>query len=113
MMLLHPSSLTSLPGLDADEALEVAKCSPLMETAIVKHLIDVLAGSKADDSDFASLRLKQSQILKVFCNQIDVMGKQYIQFLQKENHLVPLMGYLYKDVENLGTALRTSPKSSL
>jgi hypothetical protein len=30
------------------------------------------------------------------------MGKQYIQFLQKENHLAPLMGYLYKDVENLG-----------
>lgn len=30
------------------------------------------------------------------------MGKQYVQFLQKENHLPPLMGYLYKDVESLG-----------
>jgi len=30
------------------------------------------------------------------------MGKSYIQFLQKEGHLVELMGYLYKDVEGLG-----------
>lgn len=51
MMLLHPSSLTSLPGLDAGEALETAKVSPLMDTAVVKHLIDVLASSKGGASD--------------------------------------------------------------
>ena len=51
MMLLHPSSLTSLPGLDAGEALETAKLSPLMDTAVVKHLIDVLASSEGGASD--------------------------------------------------------------
>jgi hypothetical protein len=43
MMLLHPSTLSAIPGLDEDEALESAKISPLMDPAIVKYLIGFLS----------------------------------------------------------------------
>jgi hypothetical protein len=46
MMLLHPSSLSVLPSLDADQAPETAKASPLMDPVVAKYLIDVLLTDK-------------------------------------------------------------------
>lgn len=46
MMLLHPSSLSPVAGLDDEEALSAAKTSPLMDLAIAQHLIGVLKSSE-------------------------------------------------------------------
>jgi hypothetical protein len=48
MMLLHPSTLSALPALDEEEALELAKISPLMDPAVVKYLIGVLSTNKVE-----------------------------------------------------------------
>lgn len=36
----------------------------------------------------------------IFSSQIDVLGKDYIDFLQKEGLLQELMAFLYKDTES-------------
>jgi hypothetical protein len=79
MMILHPSSLSAVSSQDDVEALEHAKISPLMDPAVIKYLVGILR-TELDEThpNFASkqaaLQLKQSQILKILCNQIEVMG---------------------------------------
>ena len=68
MMQLHPSSLSPIAGLDADEALNAAKSSPLMDRELVTVLIRLLRMDEKDQQGFsteqlAHLRSKQSQIL--------------------------------------------------
>jgi len=113
MMLLHPSSLSPIAGLDEEEALSAAKISPLMDSAIAKHLVSVLKTSEEElqglsASSLAALRQKQSQILKTLGSQIEVMGQAFIDFLHKENLLEDLMVYLYQDIKNISSKPRAA-----
>ena len=111
MMLLHPSGLSPITGLDDEEALSAAKNSPLMDPAVVKHLVGVLRTTEQEAealsaSSLAALRQKQSQILKTLGSQIEVMGQAFIDFLQKESVLDDLMAYLYQDIQSISSKPR-------
>lgn len=113
MMLLHPSSLSPLAGLDDEDALNAAKASPLMDSEIAQHLVAVLKTSEGDTSglsasSLAALRQKQSQILKTLSSQIEVMGQTFIDFLHKETLLEDLMAYLYQDIKSIDTKPRAA-----
>ena len=111
MMLLHPSSLSPITGLDEEAALSAAKNSPLMDPAVVKHLVGVLRTTEEEAqglsaSSLAALRQKQSQILKTLGSQVEVMGQAFIDFLQKEGVLEDLMAYLYQDIKSISSKPR-------
>jgi len=57
MMLLHPSSLSPLAGLDEEEVLNAAKASPLMDSKIAQHIVGVLKTSEADTSGLSASSL--------------------------------------------------------
>jgi len=47
-MLLNPSSLTPLLSVDQEEDSNMAEKSPLMDAALVKHLITILQKSEEE-----------------------------------------------------------------
>jgi hypothetical protein len=70
----------------------------------VKHLLEVLKTSDAENSTFATqaaLQLRQSSILKVLSHQIEDLGEEYIQFLTKEGIFTDLISYLFQDMDNV------------
>lgn len=107
-MQLHPSSLSPVPGLDAEQARSAATSSPLMDRELVKVLIGVLKMNGKDQGftaeQLAHLRSKQSQILMTISSQIEILGKTYIDFLTKEELLGDMMAFLYKDITEAGTS---------
>lgn len=107
-MQLHPSSLSPVPGLDAEQARSAATSSPLMDRELVKVLIGVLKMNGKDQGftaeQLAHLRSKQSQILMTISSQIEILGKTYIDFLTKEELLGDMMAFLYRDIADAGTS---------
>jgi hypothetical protein len=53
-MFLNPSSLSPVSNLDKEKGHEIAKKSPLMQSNVIKHLLEVLKKSDADNSTFAT-----------------------------------------------------------
>jgi hypothetical protein len=70
-MLLSPSSLTPILSVDREEDANMAEKSPLMDAALVKHLITILQKGEEETKELpaskqVALAQNQSQILKVF-----------------------------------------------
>jgi len=80
-----------------------------MDPTVAKHLLNVLktpesSAEHATKASIAAMRQKQSSILKVLSNQIEQLGKEYIDLLRKEGILSDLITYLYQDIENVGSS---------
>jgi hypothetical protein len=62
LMLLNPSSLTPINNLDKNVENIVAKNSPLMDSKVVKHLLEVLkkseTGADTSKASIATLKFK-------------------------------------------------------
>ena len=99
-MLLNPSSLTPVMGVDEEADSSMAEKSPLMNAALIKSFIKIL---KIKDEEIKKMPItkqvatsqNQSYILKVLNNQIQVMGQKFLDYLKKENCLDELIDYLY------------------
>jgi hypothetical protein len=107
-MLLNPSSLTPVMGVDEEEDSRMAEKSPLMNAALIKNFIKIL---KIKDEEIKKMPItkqvatsqNQSYILKVLNNQIQVMGQKFLDYLKKENCLDELIDYLYQDISKISS----------
>lgn len=105
-MLLDPSLLSPIFDLDKEKSLMVSKNSPLNDHEIIRHLLSILKSLDAEGNDDsnqnnAAVKFKQSSILKIICHQIEQLGVEYIDFLNKEGICNDIIKYLFKDIKDL------------
>jgi hypothetical protein len=87
MMILHPSSLNPVAAYDEDEALRIGRASPINNPKVLTSLVRIMKADATENSlstsKLATLRQKQAQILKILCYQTDMMGQEFIDYLQE------------------------------
>lgn len=102
-MLLNPSTLSPISDLDIEKCKKVAQNSPLLDGNVVRHLLSVLKSSDTESGDgtkasIAAIKFKQSSILKILSHQIEGLGEEYIEFLNKEGVFNDVIHYLFMDI---------------
>lgn len=75
IITVNPLSLTPVPSLDEQRAIEIARMSPLMDEKVISSLLTSLEKTTLQ---------RQSQILKIICNQIEILGLEFIKILQAD-----------------------------